>query len=521
MPYVKSANELGIIKGVTQTRFAPYDNATRGQAAVIIKRLLQAADLINIEEDSINFLTSQMLGTLRNNFSGWVGTKITVGSSDLKVTELGRLFVDGNIQSHKVKIVLAATGEDLADSEVTVNMNEGSEGDFAYAKLSTPVLLNANTAYYIVSQETKEGDKWGDSDTLVTSEVARIDSGVFQNQSQSSQWAEAGHLGQTFGPLDFKCISTGSNSLGTTPVPIKPVTTPIGQVGDGTEYSSHATIVNPKGGATEEFDFILWLPDNSKIVKGVYVVVTHGYGASLVENRAFRDLVQRTNCAIVYFTSTTLKDFVNRDECTNTILNALKDLSVKSGHPELENAPLATWGHSNGSVFAARFAASNPERFFCVTAYKSAFGKQFELPEIKEVPTQVICGELDKSYGNNGQLSSVENLRKIGALIHHAVDPGAGHGPNKEKSNSFCFAFMEKAFQLRVPADADPTKGPVKLNVIPESSGWLGNNETKEIAPYASYSGDKNTASWFFDETFAEQWKEFVTTGIVQGIPLY
>ena len=518
VPFVKAANELGIIKGVTSKRFAPYDNATRAQAAVIIKRLLQAANLINIEEDSINFLTSQKLGTLRNNFSGWVGAKITIGNSDLKVTELGRLFVAGNTQSHKVKIVVAAIGEDLAGSEVTVNMAGGSEGKFVYSKLSTPVLLNANTTYYIVSMETKGGDQWGNADTLATSEVARIDCGMYQ----SSKWTSGGQLGQMFGPLDFKCISTGINSLGTTSVPsvegLPFESMPAPQVG-GKEYLSHASVTDQKGN-TEEFDFTLWLPEDSKTVKGIYIVITHGYGAQLVNNNAFRNMIQKQNCAMVYFLSQTIKNFNNQETCANVIFDALKDFSNQSEHPELEFAPLATWGHSNGSQFAARFAAYKPERFFSMTAYKSAHGRQFELPEIKNVPTQIVCGELDKEYGNNGQLSSMENLRSVGALIHYAVDPGAGHFPMEDKSNSFCFAFMEKAFQLRVPADADPTKGLVELMVIPESSGWLGNNETKEIASYSSYSVDKSTASWFFDETFAKQWKEFVTTGVVKGISL-
>lgn len=524
VPYVQSANELGIIKGLTPTQFAPYQNATRAQAAVIIKRLLTAAGLITVEEEPVNFLTSQSLGMVKNDYSGWAGVKITVGSLPLKVTDLGRLVITGNTQAHKIKIVDAASGSDVADGEASVEMAGGSEGQFVYTKLNAPVVLNANTSYYIVSQETEGGDKWGDSDTQATAEVARIDNAV--RLGQSGQWENIGSQGEMFIPVDFKCIavSTGTTGVSATPVPSgtttsQPVPTPSAQPGNSKEYISHASLISSKG-ETEEFDFNFWIPENIKVVKGVYVVITHGYGGKLVQNNAFRDMLRRTDCALVYFYDEELKGFSDQMMCGNIVLNALKDFAVQSGHPELENAPLATWGHSNGAAFAARFAAWKPERFFSVTAYKSAFGKQFELPELKDIPTQVIVGELDNQYGDNGQDISVQNMRGMGALVHFAVDKGAGHGPNQDKSNSFCIPFMEKAFKLRVPADADTTKGPVKLNAIDETSGWLGNPETKEIAPYSSYSGDKKTASWFFDETFANQWKEFVTTGEVQGIPV-
>ena len=34
-----------------------------------------------------------------------------------------------------------------------------------------------------------------------------------------------------------------------------------------------------------------------------------------------------------------------------TFLKVLKDLGEKSGHPELENAPWALWGHSGGAAW--------------------------------------------------------------------------------------------------------------------------------------------------------------------------
>jgi hypothetical protein len=52
-------------------------------------------------------------------------------------------------------------------------------------------------------------------------------------------------------------------------------------------------------------------------------------------------------------------------------------------------------------------------------------------------------------------------------------------------------ALIEAIFRLRVPADADPARGPVALNELRESTGayWLGDNYTKEIGAYPSFPG--------------------------------
>ena len=65
--------------------------------------------------DAVNFVLSTTSGTPRNNYSGWVGMSLTVGSASMNVSSLGRLAVAGNSGSHLVKIVDAATGADLRE----------------------------------------------------------------------------------------------------------------------------------------------------------------------------------------------------------------------------------------------------------------------------------------------------------------------------------------------------------------------------------------------------------------------
>lgn len=99
----------------------------------------------------------------RNDYHSYIGGKIGVGSKDLIVTELGRLCVDGNKQVHNVKIVDAATCKDVVGA--SVDISGGEAGKFTYVKLETPVVLKANTTYYIMSREYADGDKFAEGDS--------------------------------------------------------------------------------------------------------------------------------------------------------------------------------------------------------------------------------------------------------------------------------------------------------------------------------------------------------------------
>src|SRR5204863_10117071 len=111
------------------------------------------------------FLTGYALNgpPLRNDFTGFVGMQFTVGASALNVSALGRIFITGNSGTHTVKLVQAATGTDVPGGSVSVSMAGGVAGQFKYIALGSPVTLQANTAYYLVCQETSGADQWYDT----------------------------------------------------------------------------------------------------------------------------------------------------------------------------------------------------------------------------------------------------------------------------------------------------------------------------------------------------------------------
>ncbi|MEN3327397.1 MAG: hypothetical protein V7638_2204 [Acidobacteriota bacterium] len=160
-----------------------------------------------ISTPETTFVQGKTLGTIRNNLSGFVGMKFTTGAAPVTVTSLGRIFVAGNTGTHAVKIVNVATGADVAGASVSINTSTGTASNgFKYAALAAPVILAANTAYYLVSQETSGADQWYDSNTvLTTTTIAAVNNAISR---PSSQWVAAGGANNSFGPVDFKYSAT-------------------------------------------------------------------------------------------------------------------------------------------------------------------------------------------------------------------------------------------------------------------------------------------------------------------------
>ena len=151
---------------------------------------------------STPFVTSYVQGTLRNDFNGWLGMKLTVGPSPIVVSALGRIFIAGNGGTHAVKLVNASNGADVPGGGVSIAMAGGTAGQFTYASLANAITLPANTAYYLVSLETPGSDRWATSNTTVTTTAAATCNGALL--SNGSSWTLRLPANTTFGPVNFK-----------------------------------------------------------------------------------------------------------------------------------------------------------------------------------------------------------------------------------------------------------------------------------------------------------------------------
>src|ERR1019366_2205735 len=89
-----------------------------------------SAATVTVQPAGPTLVPSKTLGTARNNYTGWVGMTITVGTSPMTVTSLGRIVGPGNSLAHIVKIVDPTTGNDVAGASASVATLGGTTGTF-------------------------------------------------------------------------------------------------------------------------------------------------------------------------------------------------------------------------------------------------------------------------------------------------------------------------------------------------------------------------------------------------------
>lgn len=113
---------------------------------------------VELDEDITEAFLDINYTIIRNDYHSFIGTKIITGNDELYVTELGRIFLDGNVQEHAVKLVDGETFEDVPGANVIIK--GGTHEQITYAALETPVKLKANHPYLLMSREYINGDAW-------------------------------------------------------------------------------------------------------------------------------------------------------------------------------------------------------------------------------------------------------------------------------------------------------------------------------------------------------------------------
>lgn len=287
-----------------------------------------------------------------------------------------------------------------------------------------------------------------------------------------------------------------------------------------------ASAVQSRGeGKRQDVKFDLWIPDGVEVVKGILVLSAHGSGETVFINKTqsamLKNIARELNLATFKF----LGDPMQRGFWPKSLLyERLNEFAKQSGHPELQHAPLFLYGHSNGTGFSAIFPSTEGHRVWGWVSMRPGITFQVYQPGAAQVPGLVIFGEDDAFLtrpSREENLAVVPLMRKQhSALWNFAVEPKTGHGPG-DHTWPFVFSFLRQTFHARVPADADPRKGPVKLNAITPESGFLGQNwdpaqggyQTLQTAPYSTFNGEKSTASWLINAAFASDWQAFQRDG--------
>lgn len=286
-----------------------------------------------------------------------------------------------------------------------------------------------------------------------------------------------------------------------------------------------ADFVEKNGAAPDqEVKYDLWIPGETKVVKGLVAISSHGSGKSLFEDPELRKIAGELDLALFRF----LGNPVQRGFWPRSLLfDKLLDLGNETGHPELPNAPFFLYGHSNGTGFSALFTAAESDRGWGWISMRPGTTFQVFQPKASEVPGLVIFGEDDPFLARPSvetNLDVVPMMRKQHkAVWNFAVEPHTGHGPTS-KTWPLVFSFLKHSFAARVPADSDPSKGPVQLTGLDSASGLRGQNwnsktggyQTLKVGTPDEFKDDTSGASWLLNADYAKDWQSFQQFGEVR-----
>ncbi|MEZ0387887.1 MAG: hypothetical protein ACAI34_12510 [Verrucomicrobium sp.] len=281
--------------------------------------------------------------------------------------------------------------------------------------------------------------------------------------------------------------------------------------------------VTEKGeGKKEDVKFDLWIPEGVAPVKGIVAISGHGSGENLFVHPELRKMARELHLGLFKFVGNPMqRGFWPR----SLLYDRLTSMGQKAGHAELAGAPLFLYGHSNGTGFSAIFTATEGARVWGWVSMRPGTTFQVYQPGAAQVPGLVIFGEDDPFLvrpSREENLAVVSVMRKKhNALWAYAVEPKTGHGPG-QKTWPLVFSFLRQTFAARVPAGTGAA-GSEKLHVLDATTGQLGRNwdaatggyQTLPIAPYATFTDDKTTASWLINEKFAKDWQAFQRDGQV------
>lgn len=215
-------------------------------------------------------------------------------------------------------------------------------------------------------------------------------------------------------------------------------------------------------------------------------------GASL------RNLAKSAHVALL---GTTIHGLANNVTSDNSLFGALATAAASSGHAELTNAPFLTFGLDAGSLESAGLASRVPQRAIGVLMRVPTGAPAITDPAVLAVPTFVMLSELDEPSINTSVQNTFAGNRSRGGLWALAIEPGVQHAEATAVGNQANVNLIATTLAARLPATlGDP------LIDLDETSGWLGNQATLEIATWAAYTGDRTTASWLPSQSAALSW---------------
>ena len=254
----------------------------------------------------------------------------------------------------------------------------------------------------------------------------------------------------------------------------------------------------------------VFIPD----VKVVHGVIVHAMNAQFKTDDRWAELGRELGFAHVVM-SIDRKANNRPDKLAAALEASLKEFAAKSGHPELVHAPRVGTGHSAGGM-VTNVLIRDPARTLTTCVDCSWVYDPAKLDaDGKKVPLLFTMGAIPDGFK---MLPAIDQFyvpaRKDGLPWGLGLQHGCAH--DWGNAAALQVPWIQAVVRLRLPADADPTQGPVKLKPVVLEDGWLGDRESASgtfatVAAWGDYKGDKAAAAWFPDRATAEVWRAWST----------
>jgi pimeloyl-ACP methyl ester carboxylesterase len=221
--------------------------------------------------------------------------------------------------------------------------------------------------------------------------------------------------------------------------------------------------------------------------------------------QSFRELAAEHGLALLAFPTAAVVPIPNGAASDQRIRDALVAAAEASGRPSMTSVPILMWAGSGGAPQAAGFTARHPDRV--VGLFLKVPPPELTLltePTQRAVPTYLVLAGEEALFDNADLVTAFSANRARGGLWSLAVEPGVLHHSLSPTQHRVTVAWLETVLNLRMKDDAGP------LLAIDEESGWLGDNDTGEVASWSDYGGDRTAASWFPTADVARQWQPLV-----------
>lgn len=269
-----------------------------------------------------------------------------------------------------------------------------------------------------------------------------------------------------------------------------------------------------KGGPKDRVSFHAYIPKDAERVRAAFLISLHGMGT--IDNPVLRKFADKNQVALIGVLGAPMqRGFVP----VANIDPHLERLGRMSGHPELGTVPILSFGHSNGTGFAAIFPSRRPERVIGWISYHSGWSWHLQFPGVEQVPGLVMHGHKDQ-WLDHGQEETVKRLRRErNAPVAMMLEANVGHGPvDPDATWAFITNFCEAAMRIRLNEDGS-------LKPVEIKNGWLGETYDRSeggqqdltVAPHDQFKGDRSSANWLPDETFAKTWRAYGKTDPRKG----